>query len=198
MPGAMNPTFFPTPEDFRAWLEEHHASETELWVGFYKVGTKRPSITWPESVDEALCFGWIDGLRKKLDEESYAIRFTPRKRTSNWSAKNLARIEELIAEGRVRPAGLEIYEARDPDKSKVYSFEQRQAAELDAEQEARFRADEAAWEFFRSQPPSYRRTAVHWVISAKRERTRARRLDTLIEDSAAGRRIRLLRRPGKG
>jgi len=192
----MDPLFFASPADFRAWLEEHHETEAELWVGFYKVGTGRPSITWPESVDEALCFGWIDGLRKKLDGESYVIRFTPRKPTSNWSAKNIARIEELIAEDRVRRAGLEIYEARSPDKSRVYSFERRKAAKLDAEQEARLRANEAAWEFFRSQPPGYRRTAIHWVISAKREATRTRRLETLIEDSAAGRRIKPLRRPG--
>jgi len=191
----MDATFFPTPEDFRAWLEEHHESESELWVGFYKVGTGRPSITWPESVDEALCFGWIDGLRKKLDDESYVIRFTPRKPTSNWSAKNLSRIEELIAEGRVRPAGLAIYEARDPEKSRVYSFERRKEAKLDTDKEARFRANGAAWEFFQSQPPGYRRTSIHWVISAKREETRARRLNTLIEDSAAGRRIAPLRRP---
>jgi len=193
----MDPTFFPTPDDFRAWLEENHGSETELWVGYYKVATGRPSITWPESVDEALCFGWIDGLRKKLDDESYVIRFTPRKPTSNWSAKNITRIEELIAEGRVRPAGLAIYEARDPDKSRVYSFERRKAAKLDAEQEARFRADEAAWELFQSMPPGYRRTAIHWVISAKREATRDRRLETLIEDSAVGRKIKPLRRPGE-
>lgn len=195
MSGAMDPTFFPTPEDFRAWLEEHHESESELWVGFYKVGTGRPSITWPESVDEALCFGWIDGLRKRLDDESYVIRFTPRRPTSNWSAKNLARIEELIAEGRVRPAGLAIYEARDPEKSRIYSFERRKEAKLDADQEARLRANEAAWEFFRSQPPGYQRTSIHWVISAKREETRTRRLNTLIEDSAAGLRIAPLRRP---
>lgn len=195
MTAAMDATFFPTPEDFRAWLEDHHGSESELWVGFYKVGTGRASITWPESVDEALCFGWIDGLRKRLDEESYVIRFTPRKPTSNWSAKNLSRIEELIAEGRVRPAGLELYEARDPARSRVYSFERSKEAKLDAEQEARLRADEAAWEFFQSQPPWYRRTSIHWVISAKREETRSRRLDRLIEDSAAGLRVAPLRRP---
>jgi uncharacterized protein YdeI (YjbR/CyaY-like superfamily) len=190
----MDPTFFPAPADLRAWLEENHASEGELWVGFYKVGTGRASITWPESVDEALCFGWIDGVRRKLDEESYVIRFTPRKPTSNWSAKNLARIEELIAEGRVRPAGRAVYEARDRAKEKVYSFERRKAAKLEPDQEARLRAHEEAWEFFQSQPPWYRRTAIHWVISAKREATRERRLDTLIEDSAAGRKIGPLRR----
>lgn len=190
----MDPKFFPTPADFRRWLEEHHESESVLWVGFYKVGSGKPSITWPESVDEALCFGWIDGLRKSVDEESYKIRFTPRKPTSNWSAKNLARIEELIAEGRVRPMGLEVYEARDPEKSAVYSFERRKEAQLPPEAEARFRANQEAWEFFQSQPPGYRRTATHWVVSAKREETRARRLDTLIEDSAAGRRIKPLRR----
>jgi len=194
----MDPTFFPAPEDFCAWLEANHESEAELWVAFYKVGTGRPSITWPESVDEALCFGWIDGLRRKLDEEAYVIRFTPRKPTSNWSAKNIARIEELIAEGRVRPAGMKLYEARDPDKSRVYSFERRKAAKLEPNQEARFRAHEAAWEFFQSQPPGYRRTALHWVVSARREATRERRLDTLIEDSANGRKIGPLRRPGDG
>jgi uncharacterized protein YdeI (YjbR/CyaY-like superfamily) len=194
----MDPTFFPAPADLRAWLEENHASEGELWVGFYKVGTGRASITWPESVDEALCFGWIDGVRKKLAEESYVIRFTPRKPTSNWSAKNLDRIEELIAEGRVRLAGMRVYEARDREKEKVYSFERRREATLDATQEARFRANEAAWAFFQGQPPGYRRTATHWVISAKREATRERRLDALIEDSAAGRRVGPLRRPGEG
>lgn len=192
----MNPTFFATPADFRAWLEEHHESESVLWVGFHKVGTGRPSITWPESVDEALCFGWIDGVRKSLDEGSYVIRFTPRKRTSKWSTKNLARIEELIAEGRVRPAGLEVYEARDPAKQTPYSFERTEPVRLEPEAEARFRANEAAWQFFQSQPPGYRKTAIHWVISAKREETRARRLETLIQDSAAGQRIGILRRTG--
>lgn len=194
----MEPTFFPTPADFRRWLEEHHADESELWVGFYKVGSGRPSLTWPESVDEALCFGWIDGVRKRLDGESYVIRFTPRKPTSNWSAKNLARVEELIAQGRMRPAGRKLYEARDREKQRVYSFERSREAKLDAAQEARFRANAAAWEFFQGQPPGYRRTALHWVQSAKRPETRERRLDTLIEDSAAGLRVGPLRRPGEG
>lgn len=191
---TINATFFPTPEDFRAWLEEHHDSERVLWVGFWKVGTGKASVTWPQSVDEALCFGWIDGVRKKLDDESYVIRFTPRKPTSNWSAKNVARIEELIAEGRVRPAGLKLYRERDPAKQTPYSFERSEKARLSPEAEARFQANEAAWQFFQSQPPGYRKTAIHWVISAKREETRARRLGTLIEDSAAGQRIGLLRR----
>ena len=182
----MDATFLAAPEDFRAWLEENHAAETELWVGFYKVATGRPSITWPESVDEALCFGWIDGLHKRLDDESYVIRFTPRKLSSNWSAKNIARIEELIAEGRVRPAGLEIYRARDPDRSRVYSFERRKKAKLDAEQAARLRADAAAWEFFQSQPPWYWRTAIHWVISAKREATRLDDLERRLSDELLG------------
>ncbi len=194
----MGPTFFPTPADFQRWLEAHHAQEAELWVGFYKVGSGRPSLTWPESVDEVLCFGWIDGVRKKLDEESYVIRFTPRKPTSIWSAKNLARVEELIAEGRMHPPGRALYEARDPEKQRVYSFERRREAKLDAEQAARFRADAAAWEFFQAQPPWYRRTALHWVQSAKRPETQERRLDTLIEDSAAGLRVGPLRRPGGG
>ena len=159
--GRHGTDLLPDPDDFRRWLEEHHAEESELWVGFFKVGTGRPSLTWPESVDEALCFGWIDGVRKKLDEESYVIRFTPRKPTSNWSAKNLARVEELIAEGRMRPAGRKLYEARDPEKQRVYSFERRREAKLEPEQEARFRRNAAAWAFFESQPPGYRRTALH-------------------------------------
>lgn len=188
------PTFFETPADFRAWLEEHHDSVEVLWVGYYKKGSGRASITWPESVDEALCFGWIDGLRKSIDDVSYKIRFTPRKPDSNWSAVNIARVEELLEKGRMRPAGTAAYERRLEKKSRVYSYEQRQRAALDPEAEKRFRADPEAWKFFRSQPPGYRRTAIFWVVSAKREDTRRRRLDTLIEDSAKGLRIGPLRR----
>lgn len=188
------PTFFETPADFRAWLEEHHGSAEVLWVGFYKKGSGRPSITWPESVDEALCFGWIDGLRKGIDDVAYKIRFTPRKPDSNWSAVNIARVEELLEKDRMRPAGIAAYERRLEKKSRVYSYEQRQRAALDPEAEKRFRAHPEAWKFFRSQPPGYRRTAIFWVVSAKREDTRRRRLDTLIEDSANGLRIGPLRR----
>lgn len=190
----MDPTFFATPDDFRRWLEEHHETASELWVGLWKKGTGKPSLTWDESVDEALSFGWIDGVRKSVDHEGYAIRFTPRKPGSIWSAKNSRRMEELIAAGRVQPAGMRAYEARDPERSALYSFDRRTEARFDPGLEARFRENPAAWEFFQAQPPGYRRTATHWVTSAKREETRSRRLDTLIEDSAAGRRIGLLRR----
>lgn len=192
----MQPTFFATPADFRAWLQEHHQSERELLVGFYKKGSGRPSITWPESVAEALCFGWIDGIRRTIDDESYSIRFTPRKRGSIWSAVNMRLVEELIRDGRMQPAGLAAWEARDPAKSAIYSFEQKEAARLDAEAEARFRANPRAWSFWEAQPPGYRKQITHWVTSAKREETRARRLETLIADCAAGQRIGMLRRPG--
>jgi uncharacterized protein YdeI (YjbR/CyaY-like superfamily) len=165
-----------------------------LWVGFHKKATGRPSLTWPESVDEALCFGWIDGLRKSIDADSYMIRFTPRRPGSTWSLVNSRRARALIEEGRMQPAGLAAFKARDPVKSGTYSFEQRSAAALDAESEARFMADRAAWRFFQAQPAGYRRTAIFWVVSARREETRARRLATLIADSAAGQRLGLLRR----
>jgi uncharacterized protein YdeI (YjbR/CyaY-like superfamily) len=191
------PTFFATPADFRRWLEKHHQSERELWVGFHKKGSGKPSITWPESVDEALCFGWIDGIRKTVGDESYTIRFTPRRTGSNWSNVNTRRVAELIRDGRMQPAGHTAFEARDPKKSGIYLFEQKKAAKLNKEAEKQFRSNRKAWRFFESQPPGYRKTAVWWVVSAKREETRARRLETLIEDSAAGRRIGLLRQAGK-
>lgn len=188
------PTFFPTPAELRDWLERHHQSETELWVGFYKKGSGRPSITWPESVDEALCFGWIDGVRRSLDAESYVIRFSPRRRGSIWSEVNTRRARELIEMGRMEPAGLRAFEARDPERTRAYSFEQRSTARLTEDDEAHFRANRVAWEFFQSQPPGYRRTALWWVMSAKREATRQRRLRQLIADCEAGRRIGLLGR----
>jgi uncharacterized protein YdeI (YjbR/CyaY-like superfamily) len=185
--------FFATPADFRRWLKQHHRKETELWVGFYKKGSGKPSITWPESVDEALCFGWIDGIRKSLGDESYVIRFTPRKKVSIWSTVNTRRIQTLIGEGRVQPAGLKAYEARNPERSGMYSFE-REAAALEAAELKRFKANKAAWKFWGAQPPGYRKTATHWVVSAKKPETRANRLGTLIEDSANGLRIAQLRR----
>jgi uncharacterized protein YdeI (YjbR/CyaY-like superfamily) len=188
--------FFATPQDFRAWLEEHHADAGELLVGYYKKGSGRPSITWPESVDEALCFGWIDGIRRRIDDESYSIRFTPRRARSIWSAVNIARADELIAEGRMTPAGLAAFEARDEKRSAVYSYEQRHKAKLDPEQEARLRADPGAWEWFQSRPPSWRQAAVYWITSAKRPETRERRLATLIEDASAGRMPKALTPPG--
>lgn len=192
----MTPTFFATPAEFRAWLEEHHAAATELLVGFHKKGSGRPSITWPESVDQALCFGWIDGVRRRIDDESYTIRFTPRKARSTWSAVNVRRVAELTAQGRMRPAGLAAFERRSGDRTGIYSYEQRRQAALGEEHERRFRENAKAWEWFQSQPPWYRRAAAWWVISPKRDDTRERRLATLIEDSAAGRPVKPLTRPG--
>ena len=192
----MEPTFFATPADFRRWLRKHHRAERELWVGFHKRKTGRPSLTWPESVDEALSFGWIDGLRKSVDGESYMIRFTPRKSGSTWSSVNTRRAKELSRSGKMQPAGLRAFEARDEENSGIYSFEQRKQVQLSKEAAARFKASRPAWTFFESQPPWYRRTAIFWVMSAKREETRQRRLKTLIDDSAAGRRIGPLRREG--
>lgn len=197
MKSPLTPTFFATPADFRAWLEAHHAESQELWVGYYKKGSGRPSLTWPESVDEALCFGWIDGIRKSIDGVSYAIRFTPRKTSSTWSAINIKRVEELTALGLMRPAGQAAFEKRAEEKSGIYAYEQRQVAELSQAQAAQFRANPTAWEFFQSQAPSYRKTAVWWVVSAKKEETRQKRLAALIADSAQGRTIPPLTRPTK-
>jgi uncharacterized protein YdeI (YjbR/CyaY-like superfamily) len=190
-----NPRFFATPAQFRAWLERHHDDRRELFVGFYKKGTGRASITWQESVDEALCFGWIDGVRPRGDEESYTIRFSPRQARSTWSARNIARVEALTAEGRMRPAGVRAFEARDPERSGAYTHEQAKIT-LDPVYEQRLRANPAAWEYFQARPPWYRRAATWWVMSAKRETTRERRLAALIEDSANGRTVGPLTRPG--
>lgn len=187
--------FFEKPADFRDWLEKHHGTAQVLWVGFHKKASGRPSITWDESVDEALCFGWIDGIRKSLDDTSYANRFTPRKPGSNWSSKNIRRTRELIAAGRMTPAGMDAFEKRSEDKARQYSFEQGKVA-LGPEYERRFRDNEKAWAYFQAQPPSYRKTATWWVVSAKREDTRLRRLQVLIDDSATGQRIGPLRRKG--
>lgn len=193
----MEPTFFATPEDFRAWLEAHHDTEAELLVGFHKKGSGRPSITWPESVDQALCFGWIDGVRRRIDEHSYSIRFTPRTPRSNWSAVNVRRVGELTELGHMRPPGLAAFERRGDDRTAIYSYEQRKTAKLDADQQRRFKANPGAWKWFQAQPAGYQRTATYWVISAKRPQTRERRLEQLIEDSAAGRTIRSLTRPSE-
>jgi uncharacterized protein YdeI (YjbR/CyaY-like superfamily) len=183
------PRFFARPADFRRWLAAHHGKESALRVGFHKLGSGRPSLTWPESVDEALCFGWIDGVRKRIDDVSYTIRFTPRKPTSIWSAINIRRMAELIAEGRVEPSGLAAFEKRSEKKSAIYSYEQREAAAFDANFERRFRARKSAWTFFQAQPPGYRQLATYWVMTAKREETREKRLEKLIESSEAGKRI---------
>lgn len=179
----MTPTFFSTPADFRRWLEAHHATETELLVGFYKVSSGQPSITWPESVDQALCFGWIDGLRKRVDDERYTIRFTPRKPASTWSAVNIKRVQELTQLGLMAPAGLKAFEARQENRSGIYSYEQR-TAELPAEYEKALKANRAAWTFFQAQPASYRKAAMWWIVSAKQEATRLKRLEQLIDLSA--------------
>jgi uncharacterized protein YdeI (YjbR/CyaY-like superfamily) len=193
----MEPIYFATAADFRGWLEAHHESETELLVGFYKKASGVPSITWPEAVDEALCFGWIDSVRRTVDEDRYANRFTPRKRGSTWSAVNVRKVAALTKAGRMRPAGLRAYEARSESKTGVYSFEQYQNPKFTRDQQRRFRAEPEAWAFFSSTPPSYRRAATWWVISAKQEVTRDRRLTQLIEDSRAGRRIKQLAQPSE-
>ena len=184
----MKPRFFATPEKFRAWLEKHHATEKELLVGFYKKASGRKSITWPESVDEALCVGWIDGIRKTIDDESYTIRFTPRNVKSRWSAVNIRRVGELTKLGRMKPEGLAIFEKRDPSQDEGYSY-QRKEAQLDAAMEKRFRANKTAWKFWEAQPPYYRRMIAHWVISAKKEETREKRLAQLLAACEEGRRI---------
>ncbi|MFL5615098.1 MAG: YdeI/OmpD-associated family protein [Gemmatimonadaceae bacterium] len=197
MPEPTGIRFFAEPDEFRAWLVEFHESARELWVGFHKKGSGKPSITWPQSVDEALCFGWIDGIRKSLGEHSYVIRFTPRKRDSIWSNVNIARYEALRRSERMHPAGVRAYEARDEKKSGIYLFEQRDNPKLTAAELKQFRAKAAAWKFFQAQPPGYRRLATWWVISAKRAETRTRRLALLIKDSAQGHRIGALRQVTK-
>jgi uncharacterized protein YdeI (YjbR/CyaY-like superfamily) len=186
---AAEPIFFPTPAAFRKWLKHNHASSREQWIGFYRKASGRPSITWPESVDEALCVGWIDGLRKTIDAESYKIRFTPRKKESNWSAVNIGRVKELTRQGRMQPAGLDAFARRKAEKSGIYAYENRKAAVWDKASEKRFRANRKAWEFFQRQPPGYRQTATWYLMTAKTEETRQRRLEKLIAESEAGRRI---------
>ncbi len=184
----MDPTFFATPKAFRKWFEKHHAEKSELLVGFYKRGSGEPSITWPESVDQALCFGWIDGVRRRIDDDSYSIRFTPRKSLSNWSAINIKRVAELTKLGLMAPAGLRAFEKRRDDKPAIYSYENK-VRKLPPADAKRFRANKKAWAFFTAQAPSYQRVAIYWVTSAKREETCERRLATLIDDSANGRRL---------
>lgn len=188
--------FFKTPGEFRKWLEKHHDEARELWVGYYKKDSGRQSITWPESVDEALCFGWIDGIRKSIDGVSYMTRFTPRRARSIWSAVNIKRVEELAREGRMRPSGERAFAARTENRSGIYAYEQRQT-ELVEPYAKRLRGNKAAWKFFEAQTASYRKAASWWVLSAKREETRMKRLDILIEDSAAGRTLKQFTRTKK-
>ena len=188
----MKPAFFKTPADFRAWLETHHGTATELLVGFFKKDSGKPSITWPESVDEALCYGWIDGIRRRIDETSYSVRFTPRRRGSIWSRVNTKRVAVLTKAKRMRPSGMTAFEARDAKKSGVYSFE-RETAAFTAALLKVFRANAKAWTFFQAQPPGYRHLATFYVVSAKKDETRLRRLESLIALSAKGRRLEMMR-----
>jgi uncharacterized protein YdeI (YjbR/CyaY-like superfamily) len=189
----MKPTFFKTQADFRKWLDKHHQSAKELLVGFYKKSSGRPSITWPESVDEALCFGWIDGIRRSIDDISYTIRFTPRRSTSIWSSINIKRAQELIDQGLMRPTGLKAFQARKENKSGIYAYEQR-TEKLPEAYESEFKKNKTAWDFFQAQPPWYRKTVGWWIVSAKKEETRLKRLATLIEESANGQTLRQLTR----
>jgi uncharacterized protein YdeI (YjbR/CyaY-like superfamily) len=179
--------FFDGPGAFREWLEANHASATEVFVGYFKKATGKQTMTWSQAVDQALCFGWIDGVMRRIDEERHMQRFTPRRPGSNWSNVNIAKVAKLEEAGLMRPAGLAAFEARSEKRSGIYAFEGKQAAELPAGYERRLRADAAAWEYWQAAAPSYRRTATHWVVRAKREETRERRLAQLIESSAAGR-----------
>lgn len=190
------PRFFKSQAEWRAWLEKEHSARAEQWVGFHKVASGKGGLTYRQALDEALCFGWIDGLRKSIDDQRWMIRFTPRTRRSRWSAVNVRRVEELKALGHMRAPGLEVYDNRDPAEQQGYSFE-NDPTTLDPAYEKRLRANKKASGFFDKMPPSYRRPAVWWVMSAKQEATRQRRLATLIADSAAGRRIKQLRRPGE-
>lgn len=181
----MKSVFFRSPAELRKWFVGHHATANELWVGYYKKGASKPSITWPESVDEALCYGWIDGIRKSIDESSYQIRFTPRRPGSVWSAVNIQRAQALIDQGRMQPAGLEAFQARQENRSGIYSYEQRRD-QLAEPYQRLLKKNKAAWDFFQAQTPSYRKTVGWWVVSAKKEETRLRRLEKLIAYSARG------------
>ena len=184
------PTFFANTETFRNWLAANAGSRDELLVGFRKVGSGVPSISWPESVNEALCFGWIDGVRKRIDDTCYSILFTPRKPTSIWSAVNIGKVEELRAQGRMMPSGELAFALRKESKSVVYAYEQPATAEFSTPELAEFRRQKAAWTFFENTPPSYKKTLLHWVTTAKKPETRAGRLTTLINACADGKRLR--------
>lgn len=188
----MIPTYFATQQDFRNWLERNYDNEVELLVGFYKVDSGKPSITWSQSVDQALCFGWIDGIRKSIDSESYCIRFTPRKPKSTWSAINIRKVEEMNKLGLMHPAGLAAFKKRNEQTSSIYSYENR-PEKLSPEYELLFKNHPKAWEFFKLQPSSYQRIAIYWLMSAKQEATREKRLTELIADSETGLNIKPLR-----
>ncbi|MEQ1605833.1 MAG: YdeI/OmpD-associated family protein [Pyrinomonadaceae bacterium] len=185
----MEPKFFANQQKFRDWLAKNHETETELLVGFHKVASGKPSMTWPESVDQALCFGWIDGVRKRIDDESYSIRFTPRKAGSIWSAVNIKKVEDLTEAGLMQPAGIVAFDKRTEAKSKIYSYE-KEASDLSPEFEKQFRTNRKAWEFFTSQAPSYQKVMIHHIMDAKQEKTRASRLAATIAASEEQRRLR--------
>lgn len=180
--------FFETQDQFRVWLEQHHEKETELIVGYYKVGTGKPSMIWSESVDQALCFGWIDGVRKSIDEESYCIRFTPRRNKSNWSAVNIKKVEELTKAKQMKPAGLKIFNEWKDKKSANYVYE-NEILTLDPDYEKQFKDDKTAWEFFMKQAPSYRKAIINWIMSAKQELTKKQRLEKTIKASSMNQKI---------
>lgn len=193
----MPPLFFATPSDLQAWFAANAAQQQELLLGYYKKGSGKPSVTWPGSVDEALCVGWIDGIRHSIDADSYMNRFTPRKPRSTWSAINIKRVKALIEEGRMTPAGLAAFEARTNERSAIYAHEQQHSATLTPVEEKQFKANKAAWAWFQTKAPSYQKAALYWVVSAKKDETRQKRLATLIDDSAHGRTIAPLARTPK-
>ena len=181
--------YFTTPSDFRRWLEKNHAIRQELLVGYHKKNSRQPSMTWSESVGEALCFGWIDGIRKSVDYLRYTIRFTPRRRGSIWSAVNIKRARELSDRGLMEPAGMSAFNARKENKSGIYSYEQR-SVNIDVPYEKKLKQNKVAWDFFYAQPPAYRKAVGWWIVSAKQEATRAKRLERLMRESARGKRLR--------
>ncbi len=187
------PIFFKSQSGLRNWFEKNSSTENELWLGYYKKSTGKASITWSQSVDEAICFGWIDGIRKSIDDECYMIRFTPRNPKSHWSAVNIQKAERMIASGHMKQAGLEIYSHRDEKKSRMASYEQT-SVRLDERYEKQIRNNGAAWEYYESLPPSVKKTSIHWIMSAKHEETRLRRLSILIQSSKNKLRIPPLRR----
>jgi len=188
MGNKITPKYFSNQQEFRKWLVKNHKKEAELIVGYYKVGTGKPSMTWSQSVDQAICFGWIDGVRRSIDSESYCIRFTPRKPTSNWSAVNIRKVAELIKLDLMQPVGLEIFNKRKREESKLYSFENA-GKQLAQNLEKKFKANKAAWSFFTKQAPSYKKMIVHWITSAKREETQLTRLEQAITESVKQKRI---------
>lgn len=187
----MKIVFFPTQKDLRKWFEKNHKKEKELFVGYYKVSTGKPTVSWSQSVDEALCFGWIDGIRKSLDEESYCNRFTPRKPTSNWSAINIKKVEELTTLGLMKPEGLHAFSLRKENKSNVYSYENHSPG-FEKSYEKKFKSNSKSWKYFQTMAPSYKKITTRWVMSAKQESTRLKRLEELIRDCALGKKIKAM------